>query len=76
MLVAEEKGITQANVDEVKGSSQDPEIQRLLGIKDKMGEGMGLSNDWPITSLKPWAIMANPLSVISVNPLPLSWSVV
>jgi len=52
MLVAEEKGITQANVDEVKGSSQDPEVRRLLGVEDKMGEGLGLSNDWAYNVIK------------------------
>jgi general L-amino acid transport system substrate-binding protein len=52
MLVAEEKGITQANVDEVRGSSQDPEVRRLLGVEDKMGEGLGLSNDWAYNVIK------------------------
>jgi general L-amino acid transport system substrate-binding protein len=52
MLVAEEKGITQANVDQIKSTSQDPEVQRLLGAKDKMGEGLGLSNDWAYNIIK------------------------
>jgi general L-amino acid transport system substrate-binding protein len=58
MLVAEEKGITQANVDEVKAkngtdnANADPEIQRMLGITDKMGEGTGLSNDWAYNIIK------------------------
>jgi general L-amino acid transport system substrate-binding protein len=57
-LVAEEKGITQANVDDVKAKNgadnqnADPETQRLLGITDKMGEGMGLSNDWAYNIIK------------------------
>jgi general L-amino acid transport system substrate-binding protein len=46
MLIAEEKGITQANVDEMKASSQDPEVQRLLGAGDDMGKMMGVSKDW------------------------------
>jgi general L-amino acid transport system substrate-binding protein len=52
MLVAEEKGITQANVDQVKSSSQDPEVRRLLGVEDKMGEGLGLTNDWAYNVIK------------------------
>jgi general L-amino acid transport system substrate-binding protein len=52
MLVAEEKGITQANVDQVKSSSQDPEVRRLLGVEDKMGEGLGLTNDWAYNIIK------------------------
>ena len=57
-LVAEEKGITQANVDDVKAANgadnaaADAEIQRLLGITDKMGEGLGLSNDWAYNIIK------------------------
>jgi general L-amino acid transport system substrate-binding protein len=58
MLIAEEKGITQGNVDEVKAKNAegtegaDAEIQRMLGITDKMGEGMGLSNDWAYNIIK------------------------
>ncbi|HEX2581210.1 MAG TPA: amino acid ABC transporter substrate-binding protein [Dongiaceae bacterium] len=51
-VIAEEKGITQGNVDDVKKSSQDPEVQRLLGVTDKMGEGMGLSKDWAYNIIK------------------------
>ncbi|TDQ77601.1 general L-amino acid transport system substrate-binding protein [Dongia mobilis] len=57
-LVAEEKGITQANVDDVKAANgadntaADAEIQRLLGITDKMGEGLGLSADWAYNIVK------------------------
>ena len=42
-LIAEEKGITQANVAEVMGSSTDPEVRRFLGVEDKMGEGTSLT---------------------------------
>jgi general L-amino acid transport system substrate-binding protein len=58
MLVAEEKGITSANIDEIKAANAegtdgaDAEIQRLLGITDKMGEGMGLSSDWAYNLIK------------------------
>jgi general L-amino acid transport system substrate-binding protein len=58
MLIAEEKGITSANIDEVKAKNAegtdgaDAEIQRLLGITDKMGEGMGLSSDWAYNIIK------------------------
>jgi general L-amino acid transport system substrate-binding protein len=58
MLVGEEKGITQANVDEIKAKNAagtdgaDAEVQRMLGITDKMGEGMGLSSDWAYNILK------------------------
>jgi general L-amino acid transport system substrate-binding protein len=52
MLIAEEKGITQANVDEVKGSSQDPEVRRLLGVEDDMGKMMGVPKDWSYNIIK------------------------
>jgi len=52
MLIGEEKGITQANVDDVKKNSTDAEVLRFLGATDKMGEGMGLSNDWAYNILK------------------------
>ncbi len=57
-LVAEEKGITQANVDDVKKANgtdnpaADAEVQRLLGVSDKMGEGLGLGNDWAYNIIK------------------------
>jgi general L-amino acid transport system substrate-binding protein len=58
MLIGEEKGITSANVDEVKAANAegaagaDAEAQRMLGITDKMGEGLGISNDWAYNILK------------------------
>ncbi|WP_166253180.1 amino acid ABC transporter substrate-binding protein [Marinobacter salicampi] len=42
---AEELGITQDNVDEMK-KSENPEIQRLLGTSGDMGEKLGLSADY------------------------------
>lgn len=45
LLNAEELGVTQANVEEMK-SSTNPEIKRLLGLEGNFGEGIGLSNDW------------------------------
>ena len=58
MIIGEEKGITSANVDEVKAKNAegsdgaDAETQRFLGITDKMGEGLGVSNDWAYNILK------------------------
>ncbi|MBJ2153589.1 amino acid ABC transporter substrate-binding protein [Paracoccus sp. IB05] len=46
LLIAEEKGITKANIEEVAGSSTDPEIRRLLGLEGEMGKMFGLDNDW------------------------------
>lgn len=45
MIEAEELGITRANVAEMK-SSQDPNIQRLLGVAPGFGKALGLPEDW------------------------------
>jgi general L-amino acid transport system substrate-binding protein len=52
MLIAEEKGVTQANVDQIKGSSDDPEVKRMLGGEDDMGKMMGVSKDWAYNVVK------------------------
>ncbi len=52
LLIAEEKGITKANLDEVAAKADadpaaDPELKRLLGLGDNdMGKMMGLDKDW------------------------------
>jgi len=46
LLTAEEKGITQANIEEVAKSSQDPEVKRLLGLEGDLGAMMGLDKEW------------------------------
>ncbi len=52
MIIAEEFGVTQANVDEQKGSSQNPEIRRLLGVEGEMGKMTGLPNEWAYNIIK------------------------
>ncbi|MGA0541087.1 amino acid ABC transporter substrate-binding protein [Neotabrizicola sp. VNH66] len=46
LLIAEEKGITKANIEEVASSSTDPEVKRLLGLEGDMGKMFGLDNAW------------------------------
>ena len=50
-VTAEEKGVTQANVDSMK-SSKDPEVLRLLGVEGNQGEELGLSADWAYQIIK------------------------
>lgn len=46
-MEAEEYGITQANVDQMKATSTDPVIQRLLGAgSEDSGKLLGLDKDW------------------------------
>ncbi|WP_324132286.1 amino acid ABC transporter substrate-binding protein [Bosea sp. (in: a-proteobacteria)] len=51
MLNAEELGVTQANVEQQK-SSTNPEIRRLLGVEGKFGEAIGLTPDWAYRIVK------------------------
>ena len=52
LWTAEEKGITQANLDDMKANSQDAEVRRLLGLEDEQGKKLGLSNDWAYNMIK------------------------
>jgi len=45
LLTAEEKGITSANVDDVKAKSNDPEVKRLLGLEGDMCKNVGLDKE-------------------------------
>jgi general L-amino acid transport system substrate-binding protein len=51
MIVAEEKGITQANVDTFT-TSADPDIRRLLGLEGDMGKALGLDPKWAYNVIK------------------------
>ncbi len=47
LIIAEEKGITAANVgDMAAAAGKDPEINRLLGTEGEYGAMLGLSKDW------------------------------
>ncbi len=47
MLTAEELGITQANVEEMK-KSPSPDVRRLLGVEGQIGEQFGVAPDWVV----------------------------
>ena len=51
LVVAEELGVTSANVDDMK-SSKNPEVLRLLGVEGKMGEQLGVRPDWAYQIIK------------------------
>lgn len=52
LIAAEELGITQANVEEMKKSSTSPEVQRLLGANGDFGTKLGIGNDWAFNAIK------------------------
>ncbi|ACE90951.1 MULTISPECIES: amino acid ABC transporter substrate-binding protein [Rhizobium] len=53
MINAEEFGITQANVDDMK-NSPNPDIKRFLGVEadTKIGTDLGLTNEWAYNIVK------------------------
>jgi general L-amino acid transport system substrate-binding protein len=51
MITAEEKGITQANIDSFM-DSKDPDIRRLLGLEGDMGKALGLDNKFAYNVIK------------------------
>lgn len=53
LVAAEEYGVTSANVDELAKSSQNPEVQRLLGAStDDLGAMIGLDKEWAKRAIK------------------------
>lgn len=51
LIEAEEYGITQANLEQMR-SSQDPVVQRILGISEDTGKLLGLDKDWMGRAIK------------------------
>ncbi len=51
LLIAEELGVTQSNVDEMLGSAN-PDVKRLLGKEGDYGNGLGLDKDWAYRIVK------------------------
>ena len=51
MVIAEELGVTRANVDDQR-KSDNPDVKRLLGTEGKYGEQLGLTTDWAYRIIK------------------------
>jgi len=52
LLDAEELGVTSKNVDDMRNTSKNPEVTRLLGKEGDFGTGIGLTNDWAYQIIK------------------------
>ncbi len=52
MINAEELGVSSQNVDEMRTSSGNPEVRRMLGAEGDMGKDLGLPNDWVVNIVK------------------------
>jgi general L-amino acid transport system substrate-binding protein len=49
MIIAEEHGITSANVKEIAADpNANPEVKRLLGVEGEFGAMLGLPKDWAV----------------------------
>lgn len=46
LVEAEKRGITQVNVGQLAGSSDDVAVRRMLGAQDDLGKLLGVSRDW------------------------------
>ena len=46
LIAAEELGVTSANIEEMTGNTNNPEIARLLGTEGTLGEMIGLDAEW------------------------------
>ncbi len=51
-MQAEEFGITSANVDQIRSSTEHPGVKQLLGLEGDMGLKLGLTNDWAYNVIK------------------------
>jgi len=52
LIIAEEKGVTSRNVDEMRAKSADPQIKRLLGVEGDLGRKLRLPNSWAYSIIK------------------------
>lgn len=52
LINAEELGVTQANVDDMRANSKNPNILRMLGTEGNLHEGLGLDKDWAYNIIK------------------------
>lgn len=51
LIVAEELGVTSANVAELAQGSENPEINRLLGAEGEFGAMLGLNANWAVRAI-------------------------
>lgn len=52
LWLAEQEGITSANVDQFKATPPTPPVERLLGVSPGGGKRLGLQDDWAYNMIK------------------------
>jgi general L-amino acid transport system substrate-binding protein len=51
MIIAEEQGLTQKNINEALGSDN-PDLKKFVGTEGNYGEQLGLTKDWAVRIIK------------------------
>jgi len=51
MIIAEEQGLSQKNINEALGSDN-PDIKKFVGTEGNYGEQLGLTKDWVVRIVK------------------------
>jgi general L-amino acid transport system substrate-binding protein len=51
-ILAEENGLSSQNVDEMRASSKNPEVLRLLGVEGELYKNLGFDKDWTYNIVK------------------------
>jgi general L-amino acid transport system substrate-binding protein len=51
-MIAEEKKVSKATIDDALAKSQDPEVTRLFGKEPDLSKGLGLSDQWAYNIVK------------------------
>jgi len=51
-IAGEEYGVTSANVDDLRGSAENPEVRRFLGLEGDLGLKLGLTNEFAYNVIK------------------------
>ncbi len=52
MILAEELGVTSDNVEQMRETSTNPEVRRLLGVEGGFGRMLGLPDDWAYQAVR------------------------
>ena len=52
LIGAEELGINQANVEDMRANSKNPSVRRILGAEGNLHDGLGLDKDWAYNIIK------------------------
>ena len=52
LVIAEEKGVTAANADDMAANTGDPETARMLGKEGEYGAMLGLGKTWALDAIK------------------------